>query len=269
MVKEKLYIIKIGGNVIDDATALHTFLSDFAALQGKKILVHGGGKVATAIGEKLGIESKYVDGRRITDDETIDLVTMVYGGLVNKKIVGRLQSLNCNAIGVTGADAGLIPAVKRPFVKRAVVKIDYGWVGDLDEKKINTGAWQVMLDAGWRPVVAPLTYNNEGHILNTNADTIASVLAVALSDFYATSLVFCFEKDGVLEDVENVNSVIKEITPQRYRDLKDSGKLFSGIIPKIENALNALENGVKEVVIGNSAHLKELVAGNGGTRISK
>ncbi|MCZ2395742.1 MAG: acetylglutamate kinase [Chitinophagales bacterium] len=264
MAKENLYIIKIGGNVIDDRESCDKFLNSFAGLKGLKVLIHGGGKVATAIGERLGIQSNYVEGRRITDDETIDLVTMVYGGLVNKKIVGRLQSLGCNAIGVTGADAALIPAEKRK-----VAAIDYGWVGDVRGEQINVDGWLRLLSAGWSPVVAPLTFDKEGHILNTNADTIASALAIALSEKFATSLIFCFEKDGVLADVEDPHTVIRQITPEGYAALKSGGKLFSGIIPKIENALQAVERGVEEVVIGNSEKLGDLITGISGTKISK
>src|SRR5664279_1659892 len=181
--RELLYIIKIGGNVIDGEKNLTSFLKDFSSINGKKILVHGGGKIATAIGDKLNIQSKYIDGRRITDDETIDLVTMVYGGLVNKKIVATLQSLQCNAIGLSGADANVLPAKKRPLKT-----IDYGWVGDVDAAEINTSAWQLFIDNNLVPVVASLTHDKEGHILNTNADTMAAVLSIALSEFYKVKL---------------------------------------------------------------------------------
>ncbi len=169
--KELLYVIKTGGNVIDDETSLHNFLKKFSSINEKKILVHGGGKIATSIGDKLGIQSKYVDGRRITDSETIDLVTMVYGGLVNKKIVAILQSMHCNAIGLSGADANVLPAIKRP-----VKTIDYGWVGDVNSCDLNPFTWQLFLDNKMIPVVAPLTHDSQGHILNVNADTMASVL---------------------------------------------------------------------------------------------
>ena len=260
--KEKLVVIKIGGNVIDDSAKLDSFLNEFSAIKSKKVLVHGGGKIATAIGEKLGISSKYIDGRRITDDETIDLVTMVYGGLVNKQIVAKLQSIHCNAIGITGADANLLPAKKR-----AVKEIDYGWVGDIFPENINSGNWKVFLENGLTPVAAPLTHDCNGHILNTNADTIASVIAVALSSSYAVKLVFCFEKNGVLENVNDENSLISKLTFNDYLSLKNSDKLFAGILPKIDNAFDAINKGVNEIIIGNSSRLSSLINGNGGTKI--
>ncbi len=222
--KETLYIIKIGGNVIDDKTALDSFLKDFSAIPGKKILVHGGGKIATSIGDKLGIQSKYMDGRRITDDETIDLVTMVYGGLVNKKIVGQLQALNCFAIGIMGADANVIPAIKRP-----VKEIDYGWVGDIDTGDINPATWRIFLDNGMVPVLAPLTHDSNGHILNTNADTMSAVLSIALAKCYEVKLIYCFEKNGILENVNDEDSVIENMDSKLYKKLKEEKKLYAGI----------------------------------------
>jgi acetylglutamate kinase len=261
--KEKLFVIKIGGNVIDDPEKIDSFLKSFSKIKSKKILVHGGGKIATAIGEKLGIQSKYIDGRRITDDETIDLVTMVYGGLVNKKIVAQLQSFNCNAIGLTGADANLLPAKKR-----VVKEIDFGWAGDIEIDKINSKSWELFLQSGLTPVVAPLTHDTNGHILNTNADTIASVIAVALSSFFQTNLVFCFEKNGILENVDDDNSVIDKINEADYYSLRNSNKLFAGILPKIDNAFDAIHKGVNEVIIGNSAQLSLLINDESGTKIS-
>lgn len=262
-VKDKLFVIKIGGNVIDDQNNLEAFLKEFATVNHKKILVHGGGKVATAIGEQLGIKSKYIDGRRITDDGVIDVVTMVYGGLINKKIVAKLQHANCNAIGVTGADANLISAKKRQ-----VKEIDYGWVGDIDAENLNLPLWQLFLENGLTPVAAPLTHDAEGHILNTNADTIASTIAVGLSQSYNVSLVFCFEKNGVLSNINDENSVIAALNIQEYSSLKSSNKLFAGILPKIDNAFDAVNKGVKEVLIGNSSQLSSLLQGAGGTKIS-
>ena len=186
---EKLFVIKIGGNVIDDNAQLDSFLTAFSEIKEKKILVHGGGKIATSIGNKLGIQSNYIDGRRITDDETIDLVTMVYGGLVNKKIVAQLQAKKCNALGVTGADANLLPAKKR-----VVKQIDYGWVGDLENDSIDPANWKLFLENGLTPVVAALTHDCEGHVLNTNADTIASVIAVNLSALYDVKLCFVLKR---------------------------------------------------------------------------
>jgi acetylglutamate kinase len=260
--KEKLFVIKIGGNVIDNKANLDSFLQDFSKIQNKKILVHGGGKIATAIGDKLNIQSKYIDGRRITDDETIDLVTMVYGGLVNKKIVSKLQSMKCNAIGITGADANLLPAKKRP-----VKEIDFGWVGDISAEIIKTEIWSLFLKNGLTPIAAPLTHDCNGHILNTNADTIASVIAVSLSAIYEVNLVFCFEKSGVLLDVNNENSALSKLTFNEYLSLKKSKKIFEGILPKIDNSFDAINKGVKEVIIGNSSQLTSLISGNGGTKI--
>lgn len=248
--KEKLFVIKIGGNVIDGEQSLLHFLKDFASIPSKKILVHGGGKIATRIGNKLGIESKYVQGRRITDDETIDLVTMVYAGLVNKQVVAALQSLHCDAIGLTGADANCIPAEKRK-----VREIDYGWVGDITISDLSLGRWELFLEAGLTPVVSPLTHDGERHILNTNADTIASSLAVLLSKKYEVRLIYCFEKKGVLENVEDSSSVIRKITRKGYEDLLGENKLFAGIIPKIDNAFAAIESGVDEVLIGDAVDL--------------
>jgi acetylglutamate kinase len=249
---EKLFVIKIGGNVIDDETKLSEFLSSFAKIQEKKILVHGGGKMATNIGEQLGIKSKYINGRRITDDATIDLVTMVYGGLINKKIVAQLQSLNCNAIGLTGADGNLIPATKRP-----VKGIDYGWAGDIESEKLKAESIRLLLNAGMVPVFAPLTHDEQGHILNTNADTIASALGGALSKLYEVRLIYCFEKKGVLENAEDEDSVIQHITKEKYLQLLAEQKLFAGIIPKIDNAFAAIDAGVKEVLIGGAGDLMQ------------
>ncbi len=260
--KEDLYIIKIGGNVIDNEEALVSFLKDFSSISAKKILVHGGGKIATSIGDKLGIKSKYIDGRRITDNETIDLVTMVYGGLVNKKIVASLQSLHCSSIGLTGADANVMPAVKRP-----VKEIDYGWAGDLNANDITIDTWQMFLDNGLVPVLAPLTHDSRGHILNTNADTMAAVLSIALSKQYNVKLVYCFEKDGVLENADTDTSVINSLDINTYQQLKENKKLHSGILPKIDNAFHAVNCGVEEVIIGNSARLMQLLAGQSGTKI--
>lgn len=270
--REPLFIIKIGGNVIDDEKELHSFLRDFSSIKGKKILVHGGGKIATAIGDKLGIQSKYVDGRRITDDETIDLVTMVYGGLVNKKIVAALQSLQCNAIGLSGADANVLPAKKRAikalsFGEGLGEAIDFGWVGDVNATAINASAWQLFIDNSLVPVVAPLTHDEEGHILNTNADTMAAVLSIALSKLYNVELIYCFEKNGVLTNVDDESSVITELNAQTYNQLKKDKKFFAGILPKIDNAFDAVHNGVHKVVIGNSNRLLELLAGKSGTKI--
>ena len=260
---DKLIVIKIGGNIVDDEAKLSSFLQDFAAVSGAKILIHGGGKVATKIGETLGIESKYVDGRRITDAATIDLVTMVYAGLINKKVVAQLQSLGCNAVGVTGADGNLIPANKRP-----VKEIDYGFVGDVKSDKINAQSWSSLLEHGFIPVVSPITHDGKGQLLNTNADTIAQEVAKAMSNLYEVSLIYSFEKAGVLLDANDDATVISNIDPTSYEQLKAEGKIFAGMIPKLDNAFAALNSGVKKVVIGKAEHLNNLINGESGTSIT-
>ncbi|MBZ4188837.1 acetylglutamate kinase [Niabella beijingensis] len=260
---DQLFIIKIGGNIIDDPAALEAFLTDFSKIKAAKILVHGGGKIATKIGAQLGIESNYVDGRRITDDATIDLVTMVYGGLANKKIVAQLQALGTDAIGLTGADANIIPAKKRP-----VKTIDYGWVGDVETANIRAETLSFFLENTITPVFAPLTHDNSGHILNTNADTIAASLAVALSGRFNVRLIYCFEKKGVLEDVNNDASVIRRLDRNYYQQLKEEKKLFEGILPKIDNAFAAIDAGVFQVLIGHARDLvKNTTDNNEGTLI--
>lgn len=247
-----VYVIKVGGNVIDNPALLEKFLADFAAIPAKKILIHGGGKIATRVGDKLGIESRYVNGRRITDADTIDVVTMVYGGLVNKQIVAKLQSKSCNAIGLTGADANIIPAVKRP-----VKEIDYGFVGDITTADLQMEPVKLMLDAGLTPVFSPLTHDGQGQILNTNADTIASSLAIALSSHYKVRLVYCFEKKGVLRNASDDDSVINLINREIYKDLLAEGVLTDGILPKLDNAFSAIESGVKEVLIGHAGDVQK------------
>lgn len=258
----ELIVIKIGGNIIDDEAKLSSFLQQFAAVEGKKILVHGGGKIATRIGDKLGIESKYTDGRRITDAETIDLVTMVYGGLINKKIVASLQAAGCNAVGVTGADMNLLPAVCRP-----VKETDFGFVGDVNSSDIPVANWGVLLENGFIPVVAPLTHDSQGHLLNTNADTIAQETARALTKAYTVSLVYSFEKPGVLLDAGDESTVIPAIDPAYYGRLKEEKKIFAGMIPKLDNAFAALQSGVQKVIIGNAEELPALLKGEKGTSI--
>ena len=253
----KLFVIKIGGNILDNAAAQQLFLQQFADISAKKILVHGGGKIATTIGKQLEIEPNYIYGRRITDEATIDLVTMVYGGLINKKIVATLQSMNCNAIGLTGADANIIPANKRP-----VAEIDYGFVGDIKNEEIAVNNLQVFLENNIVPVMAPLTHDGEGQMLNTNADTIASALAVALSQQYDVRLIYCFEKKGVLENIEDETSVISLINKKKYQQLLNDKKLADGILPKIENAFAAINSGVQEVLIGDAEDLLQNITEN-------
>jgi acetylglutamate kinase len=265
MDKKKLYVIKIGGNVIDNSENLYHFLKDFTAVDGYKILVHGGGKVATQLSETLGIEAKLVDGRRITDIETLRVVTMVYGGLINKNIVAQLQRFGTNAIGLTGADGNFIKTKKRP-----VKTIDYGFVGDMDDKSIDQKSLERLMDAGFTPVFCAITHDGEGQLLNTNADTIASALAVALSKLYETTLVYCFEKKGVLQDINDEESLIREIDPERYETLKEQQIIHSGMLPKLDNAFTAINCGVKAVIIGKSDDLGQLEHENSfGTRLSK
>ena len=262
--KEKLYVIKIGGNIVDNADKLDQVLTDFAALDEAKILVHGGGKIATEISASLGIEALIKDGRRITDAETLKVVTMVYAGLINKGIVARLQSKGCNAIGLTGADGNSILALKRP-----VKEIDYGFVGDVSPKRVNASLLSAIMMNGISPVFAALTHDGHGQMLNTNADTIAFVLAVALSDLYEVSLVYCFEKKGVLLDIDDEDSVIELINKEQYLQLKQQGIVAAGMIPKLNNAFDAISQGVGEVLICHADALKGIVEGGGfmGSRL--
>ncbi|MEO6851559.1 MAG: acetylglutamate kinase [Mucilaginibacter sp.] len=253
MSKQQLHIIKIGGNVIDNSENLHHFLKDFTALDGYKILVHGGGKVATQLSETLGIEPKLVDGRRITDIETLRVVTMVYGGLINKNVVAQLQRFGTNAIGLTGADGNFIRTKKRP-----VKTIDYGFVGDIDESSIDPKSIGKLLEAGFTPVFCAITHDGDGQLLNTNADTIASAVAVAMSKIYETTLIYCFEKKGVLMDIDDEASLIKEIDPTGYEELKERKVIHSGMLPKLDNAFTAINCGVKAVIIGHAADLGQI-----------
>lgn len=255
--RDRLTIIKVGGNVVEEEASLKSLLKDFSRIAGNKILVHGGGKTATTLSEKLGIESKKVDGRRITDAETLKVVTMVYAGLVNKNIVAGLQALGNNAIGLTGADLDLIRAAKRP-----VGEIDYGYVGDI--KKVNYQALNELLVSGAIPVVAPITHDGHGQLLNTNADTIASELAVSMSYDFDVRLIFCFEKNGVLMNENDEHTKINEINPQLFAELKASGVVSGGMIPKLSDGFAALNRGVETVVITNPAGISE---GLRGTRL--
>lgn len=261
---EKLYVIKIGGNVIDNSENLYYFLQDFASLEGKKILIHGGGKIATELSRTLGIEAKMIDGRRVTDIDTLRVVTMVYAGLINKNIVAQLQKGNCNAIGLTGADANLIRASKRP-----VKEIDYGYVGDLHATSVASNKLSALIEEGLIPVFAPITHDGDGQLLNTNADTIASGIAVALSEIYDVSLVYCFEKKGVLRDVDDETSVIRQISSSDFDGLKEDNIIAGGMLPKLQNAFAAINTGVSEVYIGKADELKEIEQGSFGTRLFK
>ncbi|ANE50291.1 acetylglutamate kinase [Flavisolibacter tropicus] len=257
---DKLYVIKIGGNVIDDDNKLSAFLLQFAAIKGKKILVHGGGKLATRLAAELNIPQQMIDGRRITDSETLKVVTMVYAGYINKNIVAQLQAANCNAVGVCGADGNAILAHKRTGAAT-----DYGFVGDIDS--VDASFFQNILQQQDCVVLAPITHDGKGQLLNTNADTIAQETAKALSSLYNVELIYSFEKAGVLLDANDDATVIKEINPTTYKQLKEQQVIFAGMLPKLDNAFAALHSGVKKVIIGKAEVLQQLITGESGTSI--
>lgn len=257
---DKLYVIKIGGNIIDDEDKLSSFLADFASIDEKKILVHGGGKLATKMAEKLGIEQQLVDGRRITDAETLKIVTMVYAGFINKKIVAALQSKNCNAIGLCGADGDVISAHKRQDPV-----LDYGFVGDIDT--INTDLISTLLNKNITIVIAPITHDKQGQLLNTNADTIAQEIAKGMSAVFDVDLIYSFEKAGVLLDTNDDSTVVPQINLSYFQQLKAENLIFAGMIPKLDNAFSAIKSGVKKVVIGKAENLQQLLDGRAGTSI--
>lgn len=254
--KEKLTLIKVGGKIVEEKESLQQLLTDFASIEGHKVLVHGGGRSATKIASQLGIESKMVNGRRITDAQTLNVVTMVYGGLVNKNIVAGLQARNINALGLTGADMNVIRSVKRP-----VKDIDYGFVGDVE--KVNAGLLSELIKKGIVPVMAPLTHDGKGNMLNTNADTIAGETAKALAQYFDVTLVFCFEKKGVLRNENDDDSVIPSLTYTDFTNYVEQGIIQGGMIPKLDNAFEAIRAGVSEVVIT----LASAIDTQGGTRI--
>lgn len=252
--REGLKIFKIGGGIIDDDSQLRQFLAALAQVPGRKLLVHGGGKGASQMLTNLGIEPQMVQGRRITDAATLDIVTMFYAGKTNKQVVSLLQAEGVNALGLSGADGNAIRAVKRP-----VRDIDYGFVGDLPAGAVNTDLLHQLLQAGLTPVFCAITHDGHGQLLNTNADTIASTLARALAAQYAVELHFCFEKDGVLRDVHDEASVIPQITAGEYQQLKAAGIIAAGMVPKLDNAFAALDAGVERVVIENALRINEPV----------
>ncbi|MBE6275958.1 MAG: acetylglutamate kinase [Bacteroides sp.] len=256
--KEKLTVIKVGGKIVEEENTLSQLLADFSAIEGYKVLVHGGGRSATKLASQLGIESKMVNGRRITDAETLKVVTMVYGGLVNKNIVAGLQAKGVNAMGFTGADMNVIRSIKRP-----VKDIDYGFVGDVE--KVNAELLGNLIRQGIVPVMAPLTHDGQGSMLNTNADTIAGETAKALAQLFDVTLVFCFEKKGVLLDENDDDSVIPIITPELFKEYVDKGIIQGGMIPKLENSFSAIDAGVSQVVIT----LASAIHQEGGTVIRK
>jgi len=255
---EKLTIIKVGGKIVEEETSLKCLLDDFAAIEGHKVLVHGGGRSATKMAAQLGIETQMVNGRRITDAAMLQVVTMVYGGLVNKNIVAGLQAREVNALGLTGADLNAIVSDKRP-----VREVDYGFVGDV--KQVNVEHLAQLIHSGVVPVMAPLTHDGKGHLLNTNADTIAGEVAKALAQVFDVTLVYCFEKKGVLRDEHDDDSVIPEIDRKLFKQLVAEGVINSGMIPKLENAFGALDAGVNKVFIAAST----AVDCHGGTLIQK
>ena len=257
--KEKLTIVKVGGAVVEDEAQLSQLLKDFSAITGKKVLVHGGGRKATKVAEALGIESKMLGGRRITDADMLSVVTMVYGGLVNKNLVARLQANGVNALGLTGADMDVIRSHKRP-IKDGV---DFGFVGDVD--KANGQMLSKLIEEGITPVMAPLTHDGQGNILNTNADTIASETAKALAPYYDVTLIFSFEKKGVLRNPDDDDSVIPVITRADFINYKADGTISGGMLPKIENALGAIDSGVSRVIIT----LATAIDGQSGTIIQQ
>ena len=240
-----LKIIKIGGNIIDDAIVLENFLIQFSKIEGPKILVHGGGKLATKLAQKMDIKVEMVDGRRKTNAETLDVITMVYAGKINKNIVASLQSKSSNAIGFTGADGNTIVSVKRP-----VKEIDYGFVGDVI--KVDTSVLKTLLNANITPVFCAITHDEKGQLLNTNADTIASELAIGFATKYKTELYYCFEKNGVLLDVDNDDSVLENIDHEKYRELLKDGVIANGMLPKLNNCFHAINKKVYKVCIGKS-----------------
>jgi acetylglutamate kinase len=250
-----IQVIKIGGGVLENEAQRDAFLRQFAAIEGPKVLVHGGGRLATTMAERLGVETHMIDGRRVTDKETLNIVTMVYGGLVNKQVVAQLQTIGVNAIGMTGVDGGWMKSVKRP-IKNG---IDYGYVGDVIE--VNGAHLRKLLDNGLTPVIAPITYSAEGLLLNTNADTVASQTAISLAP--NVQLTFCFEKAGVLSNPDDESSLIARITHESYTQLKVEGIVSGGMIPKIDNAFAAIEHGVQSVRITHASNLQ------GGTIIEE
>jgi acetylglutamate kinase len=254
MMKKKLYVIKVGGNIIDDQERLRNFMLDFSHIRGNKILIHGGGKTASDLSRKLGIEPIMEKGRRVTDSESLKIITMVYAGLINKNIVAWLQSFKCNAIGLSGPDANIIQAKKR--IKG---NVNFGFVGDVDHNAIQSQVLKTLIEIGLTPVISPVTHDGMGSLLNTNADTIASEVAISLSKFYEVNLLYCFDKKGVLKNHQDENSIIPQINSENYEVLKNDGSIKEGMIPKLDNAFNALKTGVKSVKICSADKLLNII----------
>ncbi|WP_026978664.1 acetylglutamate kinase [Flavobacterium tegetincola] len=259
---KKLHVIKTGGNIIDDSQALTKFLSDFHLIDGLKIVVHGGGKQATNLANSLHIKQTMVDGRRITDAETLDVAVMVYAGLINKNIVAKLQAQNCNAVGFSGADGNLVKSTKRIHPS-----IDFGYVGDISETGVNVTQFEHLLHAGLTPVICAITHDGDGNLLNTNADTMASKIASALAQKYTVSLTYCFEKNGVLSNVDDDYSYLPKLNKTKYEQLKQEEKITKGMIPKLDNAFEALEKNVKNVSICHAQNLSSVDKNLIGTQI--
>jgi len=256
-----IYVIKIGGNIIDNPSSLKDFLRRFAKIQGHKILIHGGGKIATQIADQLQIPQQMYHGRRITDQATLDVVTMVYTGLINKNIVADLHACGCPSLGVCGADANIVLADKRP-----VKDVDFGFVGDLTD--INGEVIHAWLKQDLTPIIAPISHDGNGQLLNTNADTMASGIAMALSKLEEVKLIYCFEKKGVMMDIEDENSIIQSLNENDIEKLKVKGLIHSGMLPKLENALYTVKAGVESVIIGHADDLSLLISGKSGTKIA-
>lgn len=253
---DRLTIIKVGGKVVEEEESLNALLEQFNRVSGNKILVHGGGSAATNFANRLGLQTQLVEGRRITDEAMLEVVTMVYGGLINKRIVAKLQARGCNAIGLTGADLDLIRAVKRP-----VKEIDYGYVGDIED--VNSRDLRILIEENAVPVIAPLTHDGQGNILNTNADTIASEVAIELSNYYSVYLFYCFDKKGVLSDPNDENSIIYDLDPALFQKYQQEGIISEGMIPKLETGFRAKRNGTREVLITNPNN----ISSGRGTRL--
>lgn len=253
-------VVKIGGNIVDNPEALAAFVNDFASLPGRKILIHGGGKEATRLSSRLEIPTTMIEGRRVTSRETLDVVTMVYAGLVNKRIVSMLQAAGCNALGLSGADGNAIRATRRP-----ATPVDYGFVGDIAPSGVNIGLMGALLDAGITPVYCAITHDGNGTLLNCNADTIASSVAIGASTIAPTDLIYCFEQPGVMRDIDRPDSLIAAITPESYAQLRAEGVVNKGMIPKLDNSFHAIDAGVRSVIIKHAANLTN----HTGTTLSK
>lgn len=258
---ETLYVIKIGGNIVDNPTLLKECLTAFAQIKGHALLVHGGGKLATEMANKMDVVQTMIEGRRVTDLETLNIVTMVYAGLINKKIVAQLQSLGVQAMGLSGADGNLIKAHKRVHAS-----IDYGFVGEVDT--INTALIQNLLKSQMSLVIAPITHDGKGQLLNTNADTIAQSIAVYMAEHFKVHLMYGFEKEGVLLDLNNPSTLLAKIDTQQYAQLKEDKIIFEGMVPKMENAFEALRGGVQSVMIGKAEKMMDVINGKAGTTIN-